>query len=564
MRYTNSAESQFLRRRAAGPIRSAALRHLPLPVSGRGEAYRHPPRMTLRGFGANAPAIAVLSTAKGASTGAAAGATAAGIIGTSAAAGSVVPVIGTAIGAIAGLLASGVFDRQDQEISDFNSAIQIYQQYGPQGVLNIANKYLVLAGLFDLQPSQIKGNIPFYRKYGRANEQRFVTDMVNLIYNAGTSGQITGSDTPQTIFTRIVQPWMGTVVDNNADLINYTIMGMIAEYVAGLQRRWLARSGDWPFAGLPTFSLAASALPAPSSTPAPASNPTDGQSLLIGNTGSLTTADGTWSFGAGMNSAGAPVLLNGAPYAGVFAIGLTTWGGVIYQVNQGGAWYSKAPGQGWAPSPAPQNGNAVYFGALQNIPQSTSATAPSAPATSTAASVPSTLNPATAPAIGSSLSTAWDSNSQTMISLPAGATFGGLTPSGAWIISYPTGPNAGNYTLFQGQLIPYNNLAVQPAPLPPPTSSMPSSSTILIPSLPAPSSAVTTGPTVSPPAPVALPITYPSGGAYYTPPTSNYPVETGPVALPPVTVSSGTDNSTLLLIGSGLLLFMLLNKKGVA
>lgn len=197
------------------------------------------------------------------------GTSVAGAIGAGAAAGSVVPIIGTAIGAVVGLLASGVLNHKtDPEVANFNQAMALYKQ-NPQSVLNIADKYLVLAGLFDLQPSQIKGNIPIYKKYGRMGEQRFVTDMCNLIYQAAQTGRITSSDTIQTVMSRIVQPWIdgfgyGQMNDSNTDMINLIILGMIADYVTGNQRAWFAVGGDNPFTNLPKF-----ALPPPPAPPVP-------------------------------------------------------------------------------------------------------------------------------------------------------------------------------------------------------------------------------------------------------------------------------------------------------
>ncbi len=191
-------------------------------------------------------------------------------VGAGAAAGSVVPIIGTAVGAIVGLIASGVFNRKKAaEDANFQQAMAIYRQ-NPNGVYDIANKYLVLAGLFDLHPDQIKGNIPIYKKYGRMGEQRFVTDMCNLIYQAAQSGKITATDTPQSLFFRIVQPWIdgfgyGPMVDSNSDMITRILVGMTAEYVMGGQSAWYAVGGQYPFGSLPKFALPQppAALPAP-------------------------------------------------------------------------------------------------------------------------------------------------------------------------------------------------------------------------------------------------------------------------------------------------------------
>lgn len=203
------------------------------------------------------------------------GSSVASAVGAGAAAGSFVPIIGTAIGIIVGLIASGVFDhRTDPEVGNFNNAIATFHN-NPDAIFNIADKYLVLAGLFDLEPNQIKGNIPIYKKYGRMGEQAFTQDMANLIYNAAQSGAIGPTDTPQTVMTKVVQPWIdrfgyGAMQDANAEMITDILIGMIAEYVTGLwSKRWYARSGDMPNWHIPTFTLpgGAGVSPGPSGTP---------------------------------------------------------------------------------------------------------------------------------------------------------------------------------------------------------------------------------------------------------------------------------------------------------
>ncbi len=228
--------------------------------------YQIAKRMPLGALGVST----AVTAAKGAYSGATVGAAATGttILG-AAAAGSVVPIIGTAVGLVIGLFASGVFNHKaDPEVANFDAAVALYKQ-NPNNALNIADKYLVLAGLFDLQASQIKGNIPIFKKYGRMGEQRFVTDMINTIYQAAQSGRIKATDTVQSVKTNIVQPWIdswgfGPMTDSNAGLIDLIILGMIAEYVAGAQGQWTARGGDFPFASLPKFALPpppAAALP---------------------------------------------------------------------------------------------------------------------------------------------------------------------------------------------------------------------------------------------------------------------------------------------------------------
>lgn len=198
-----------------------------------------------------------------------------------AAAGSFIPIIGTAIGIIVALVASGVFNhRTDPEVGNFNNAVNLFKN-NPDGIYNIADKYLVLAGLFDLEPGQIKGNIPIVKKYGRLGEEHFTQDMANRIYTAAQTGVIGPSDTPQTVMAKVVQPWIdgfgyGPMQDSNAEMINDILVGMIAEYVTGLWKtRWYARSGDMPNWQIPVFSLPSGAgvTPSTAGTPTQASAP---------------------------------------------------------------------------------------------------------------------------------------------------------------------------------------------------------------------------------------------------------------------------------------------------
>src|SRR5215471_9927922 len=148
MRYASTADAQTLRRASLGPH----------------EILRR--RRALAGYGAVG-----IQTGVGAGAGAAQGAS------TGATVGSVIPVVGTAVGAVVGAVVgaiAGAIGKKDPEDANFQQAEAIYQAQGQQGILNIGNKYLVLAGLFDLHPNQIKGNIPIYKKYGRMGEQHFV------------------------------------------------------------------------------------------------------------------------------------------------------------------------------------------------------------------------------------------------------------------------------------------------------------------------------------------------------------------------------------------------------
>lgn len=226
--------------------------------------------------------------ASGAKAGVSAGTTTAALgtgiasaIGAGAAAGSVVPIVGTAIGVLVALAVSGVFSHKvDPEVGNFNNAVALVNQQGPTAVLNIQDKYLVLAGLFDLEPSQIKGNIPIYKKYGRMGEQKFVGDMCVQIQNAANRGIITDSDTVQSVYSKVVLPWInsfgfGAMSDTNGTMITYLLMGLIGEYVTGqYTQRWFAVGGQMPFGNLPPFHLPTPAQPvAPKPTASPTPSP---------------------------------------------------------------------------------------------------------------------------------------------------------------------------------------------------------------------------------------------------------------------------------------------------
>lgn len=325
-------------------------------------------------FGAN-------STTTGAAAGASTGASIA----------SVVPGVGTAVGAILGGIAGGIagsINKTDQEVANFDQAVALWQ-VNPNNVYAIGNKYLPLAGLFDLN---LKGpHIPIYIRYnrqaGKGGEEKFTDDFVTQIYQAAQSGKIGPSDTPLTIMANVVQPWIdswgfGPMQDPHADLINKLMIGMIADYVAGSAPQvWRARGGDLPasFASLPAFSLPGTASPAavptlttpnvatapPTavSTPATSTATTPAPTTVLSVDGSNVTAPNTttglrdasgniWQFAnpavsGGSNANGTLILENGNNTGGYAnAIGLLN-GGQVYAVQPSGQWYQWS-GSGWS------------------------------------------------------------------------------------------------------------------------------------------------------------------------------------------------------------------------
>jgi len=258
-----------------GSDRMAGFGHLRNSLDLAALAGRH----SFTGFGAAGLTQGITGAKAGVSAAGAAttiGTGVASAIGAGAAAGSVVPIIGTAIGVIVALVASGVFNhRMDPEVGNFNNAMALVRNQGPQAVLGIQDKYLVLAGLFDLEPNQIKGNIPIYKKYGRMGEFRFVNDLCNLIQSAANQGIINANDTVQSVYDKVVAPWIngfgfGPMQDSNAEMITNIILGLIGEYVSGQYKtRWYSVGGDFQFGGLAPFTLPTQAAVAagPSGTP---------------------------------------------------------------------------------------------------------------------------------------------------------------------------------------------------------------------------------------------------------------------------------------------------------
>jgi len=302
---------------------------------------------------------------------------------TGASVGSVFPVIGTAIGAILGAVGgsiAGSLNKRDPEQRNFDQAVALWQQ-NRLAVLNMANKYLPLAGLFDLD---IHTNIPIYKKYGRMGEQRFVTDLMTKIYQAARSGQITAGDTPQTIMARIVQPWIdswgfGPMADPHADLINLLIMGMIADYVAGMQGNWTAIGGDYPFTDLPKFTLQSVATsPSPSAAAQPPGSPVtnpavpatvlsaDGSVAKPGSNTAIRAQGHTFYFGSAAGAGGTAVYIDGQWDGTGGGTGLGLLNGQVYLQNNQGNWYQWTA-NGWTGTSAPAGGSPAGGGS-QNAP----------------------------------------------------------------------------------------------------------------------------------------------------------------------------------------------------
>lgn len=297
-------------------------------------------------------------------------------------AGPIGAAIGAAIGAIGGAIA-GSLNKKDPEEYNFEQAVAIWQQ-NRDAVFNIGNKYLPLAGLFDLN---IKTNIPIYKRYGHMGEERFTHDLALEVYNAAHDGRITPADSVQDVMVKVVQPWIdkwgfGPMSDPHQDLINRLILGMVLDYVQqAAPNAWRARGGDLPasFKSIPLFSFPAAATVTPTTAPpvspiAPAApaQPAPGlPTTLLSADGSTVTAPGTglktptghvFYFGPQIagdkgNAYGYPVYIDGT--ANGYLIGMVLAnGGSVYGQNGGPAatggqaWF-QWNGAGWSVLPGP-------------------------------------------------------------------------------------------------------------------------------------------------------------------------------------------------------------------
>lgn len=188
---------------------------------------------------------------------------------TGAAIGSVIPGIGTAIGALVGGAAGALSSafgpgRKDPETYGWGALTDAYnkagQQGGAQGQQNLAeqvqNPYEALAGMFDLHPGQEDKGDLLYNQYGRMGEQKFTNDLVNQLNQAKSSGTITPDMDASQIYSKVVDPWeqswgKGANTDPNAGLMKDLTTQMISQYEGGqAANNWRAVGGDAPFADI--------------------------------------------------------------------------------------------------------------------------------------------------------------------------------------------------------------------------------------------------------------------------------------------------------------------------
>lgn len=128
----------------------------------------------------------------------------------------------------------------------------------PSIASQVQNPYILMAGLFDEHSS----TLPMYQQYGRMGEQKFTNDMAGQINQAFKTGKIKPGDNAQTIYSKVVDPWVSSMGKGWGDVgPEYTqatkglLQQMVSQYISGqANQNWKARGGDSPFANLPRYA----------------------------------------------------------------------------------------------------------------------------------------------------------------------------------------------------------------------------------------------------------------------------------------------------------------------
>lgn len=180
------------------------------------------------------------------------GASAGAAIGT-----AILPGIGTAIGAIGGALVGGISSLAGPGKKDAETAV--WDKYLPAAMSNptvsssVQNPFLLMAGLFDEKSS----TLPMYQQYGRMGENKFTVDMTTKINSALTDGTISKTDTADTIYSKVVAPWVagmgkgwGDVGPEYTQATQGLLKQMVSQYKDGsYAQNWTAVGGDYAFSG---------------------------------------------------------------------------------------------------------------------------------------------------------------------------------------------------------------------------------------------------------------------------------------------------------------------------
>jgi len=175
-------------------------------------------------------------------------------------------LIGGAVGAISSAFGGG---KADPETTAFNSFVQANSKSG--GVLtsqlNPSQAYQMLAGMMDAKNNTPGHSTPLEEVFGREGEGNFMTQMADQVNSAISSGQVSKSASPETIYSEVVMPWLqqkgayvpaDAIISSNGTKNDGTVDSLITQLIGQWQSGELTGSSKvgisgQTISGLPTF-----------------------------------------------------------------------------------------------------------------------------------------------------------------------------------------------------------------------------------------------------------------------------------------------------------------------
>jgi hypothetical protein len=181
------------------------------------------------------------------------GADALGGMSAGAAIGSIVPGIGTLIGALGGLgvgALSSAFGggKKDPETTKLSSYLQQYNKPGYGSAMAAAlspqQNFQNLAGMFDAKNNTAGHSTPLEQYYGRMGEGAFLNDVTGQINNAIKSGQVGNNLSAQDLYSKVVNPYLqsknmgiqGNWVDAHGNKMGSAIQDDVTNMISQWQR----------------------------------------------------------------------------------------------------------------------------------------------------------------------------------------------------------------------------------------------------------------------------------------------------------------------------------------
>lgn len=149
--------------------------------------------------------------------------------------------IGAAVGAIAGALGLGIGKKAPYEFASYEqykTAAGKYRgwEYNPKD-LNTAFVGLMRVGKTNNYPPRKYGG------YSEKDDDRFTSDLAKKVAGAVQSGVLGPNDTPDSVFSKVVEPWVASMVPGGRWDLNHP---------GGPESRWITRDlTDAYIAGLP-------------------------------------------------------------------------------------------------------------------------------------------------------------------------------------------------------------------------------------------------------------------------------------------------------------------------